>query len=68
MVEPTIAEIRQAFADYTQSEGCSCCQDREAHAKHARRLGELLQIPRYADDSGLDIDQFRTNPALLGRK
>ena len=65
MADPIIAEIRQAFADYTKSEGCTCCQDHEAHARHARRLGELLQIPRYADDSGLDINQFRTKPVRL---
>lgn len=65
MDEDLLAQIRQAFADYTQSEGCSCCQDHDAHEQHARRLGELLQIPRYDDDSGLDTNQFCTNPVKL---
>ena len=29
----SLADIRQAFADYYKSEGCSCCQDIEAHDK-----------------------------------
>lgn len=56
------AAIRQAFADYTKAEGCTCCRDIEAYAAAERRLGELLNIPRYDDDSGIDINQFRTNP------
>jgi len=37
-----LEEIRQAFADYYASEGCSCCQDIEPHEKASLRLGELL--------------------------
>lgn len=50
--------IREAIADYMKSEGCSCCRDYEAHEKHTNRLGELLNIPKYDDDSGYDFSMF----------
>lgn len=53
-----IAAIRQAFADYYQSEGCSCCQDVPAHKEAAKRLAELLNVPAYKDGSGYDFYKF----------
>lgn len=50
--------IRQAVADYMRSEGCSCCQDREAHQQHRARLGELLGVPQV--DDWYDFTPFRT--------
>ena len=55
-----IGEIRQAVADYIWSEGCSCCEDREAHERHSERLGKLLRVPKYEDGSGRDFSRFRS--------
>lgn len=51
--------IRQAVADYMQSEGCSCCEGSD-HAEHEARLAKLLRVPRYKDGSGYDFPKFRT--------
>ena len=56
-----LEEIREAVANYIFSEGCSCCQNVEAHEEHKRRLAELLDVPEYSDGSGYDFSQFRTN-------
>lgn len=52
-----LEQIREAFADYMASEGCSCCEDYD-HKAHALRLGALLLIPEYADGSGIDYRKF----------
>ena len=59
-MEELIAEIRRAVADYMHSEGCSCCQDIDAHREHAKKLGELLNVPMYTDGSGYDFPKFRS--------
>jgi hypothetical protein len=53
-----LEQIRQAFADYVASEGCSCCQNTELHDEALQRLGKLLDIPAYSDGSGIDTWQF----------
>lgn len=58
--KPTIAEIRRAVADYMDSEGCSCCQDVEAHKKNTATLGKMLNVQKYVDSSGYDFRRFRT--------
>lgn len=60
MTSQELEELRQAVADYIGSEGCSCCQNREAHALHTERLGKLLNVPRYSDDSGYAFHLFRS--------
>ena len=55
-----VGNMRRAFADYVASEGCSCCQNTEAHEKAAKRIAKLLDVPKYADDSGYDFLRFRT--------
>jgi hypothetical protein len=55
-----LEEIRQAFADYYASEGCSCCQDIEPHEKASLRLGELLGAKMYEDGSGVDWYAYRS--------
>jgi hypothetical protein len=57
-----LLQLRQAVADYMFSEGCSCCQDIEAHREHTKRLAELLNIEPYDDNSGYDFSQFRSKP------
>ena len=53
-------EVRRALADYIASEGCSCCQDTEAHKKAMNRLGEILSMKKYDDDSGYDYSKYKT--------
>lgn len=53
-------KIRQAVADYMRSEGCSCCQDVEAHREHEKKLGELLGVSPYDDLSGYDWSEYRS--------
>ena len=55
-----LAELRKAVADYMSSEGCSCCQDVDAHKEHEKRLAELLSIPPYDDGSGYNFPLFRS--------
>jgi len=61
-VEQFKTEVRTAFAEYRRSEGCMCCQDKERHEEAENRLGKLLDIPRYADDSGYNFTQFTEKP------
>lgn len=59
-MQQEIKEIRQALADYMQSEGCSCCRDKEAHEEAKARLAKLLRVPKYSDGSGFDFYKFKT--------
>lgn len=52
--------LRTAVADYMRSEGCSCCEDEVAHAKHKEALAKLLRVPKYKDGSGYDFSKFRS--------
>jgi len=54
-----LAEIRRAVADYMHSEGCSCCQNIEAHEKHREVLAKLLRVPK--KDDWHDFSRFRTS-------
>ncbi len=55
-----VVTIRRAIANYMRSEGCSCCQDYDNHEKYKARIGKLLNVPKYSDDSGYDFSQFRS--------
>lgn len=59
-VSVSVAEVRRAFADYYQSEGCGCCQDTEAHDQAEERLAELLKPDQYDDGSGHDWHKYAT--------
>ncbi len=52
------ADLRTAFGDYYQTEGCSCCRDDEGHAEAAARIAELLNVPPYSDGSGYDFRKY----------
>ncbi|MBX4188235.1 MAG: hypothetical protein KW793_03835 [Candidatus Doudnabacteria bacterium] len=52
--------LRQAVADYMESEGCSCCQNTIEHKQHTERLAKLLKVPKYADGSGYDFNKFKS--------
>lgn len=56
----SVAEVRQAFADYYKSEGCSCCQNTEAHGKAEQKLAELLQPDQYDYESGFNWYKYAT--------
>lgn len=63
-----IRMIREALADYMVSEGCSCCRNEEKHEKAARRLGKLLNVPKYGDGSGYDFNRFRSDRKPFNQK
>ena len=52
--------LRTAVADYMRSEGCTCCQDVEAHEKHTETLAKLLNVEPYSDGSGYDFTTYRS--------
>ena len=52
--------LREAVANYMSSEGCSCCQNIEAHKAHTEALAKLLKVPKYSDGSGYDFSKFKT--------
>ena len=57
----SIAEIREAVANYMRSEGCSCCQDIKGHRQHKKRLAELLNVSMYDDGSGYDFYRYASD-------
>lgn len=59
VVSDLLFDLRQAVADYMYSEGCSCCQNIEAHKEHKKRLAELLDVEPYDDNSGYDFSKYR---------
>ena len=52
-------QLREAVANYMQSEGCSCCRSNN-HDEHKNVLGKLLKVPKYKDGSGYDFSKFTT--------
>ncbi len=50
--------LRRAVADYMQSEGCSCCQDTDAHKLHREALAKLLGVRKRHDY--YDFSKYRT--------
>jgi len=60
MTKKELAELRNAFADYKYSEGCSCCRDLKRHDEAAIRLAKLLKVPPYKDGSGFHFTKFVT--------
>lgn len=62
-----VKQIREAIANYMQSEGCSCCRDIDAHIQHKMILAKLLRVPKYEDGSGYIFSKFRTKTKEDGR-
>lgn len=52
-------EVRNAIANYMQSEGCSCCRDMDAHEENKKVLAKLLNVPKYSDGSGYNFIKFK---------
>lgn len=61
-IQLLVKVIRRAFANYMQSEGCSCCQNYDAHKEHKDILGKLLRVSKYKDGSGYNFNKFATKP------
>lgn len=57
----TDKRLREAIANYMQSEGCSCCRGSN-HDEHKAILATLLKVPKYSDNSGYDFNKFATIP------
>lgn len=51
--------VRQAIADYMQTEGCSCCRS-PRHDDNKEALAKLLRVPKYHDGSGYNFPKFKT--------
>lgn len=51
--------IRQAVADYIQSEGCGCCEG-DSHGDDGKVLAELLKVPKYKDGIGYNFGKFKS--------
>lgn len=49
--EQRISDIREAVLHYIRTEGCGCGR-LAGHEEFEELLGELLEVPRYSDDSG----------------
>lgn len=61
MHQSELEKMRQAVADYMQSEGCSCCRGSD-HDKHRARLAELLKVPPHPEDKTFfDFAPFQSN-------
>lgn len=58
MTTEDMKALRTAVADYMRSEGCSCCEDTEAHKKAEAEIAKLLKVKKYKDGSGYN---FRTH-------
>jgi hypothetical protein len=58
--------LRQAVADYMYSEGCTCCQNVDAHHQHRERLAKLLGVQRR--DGWYDFSKFRSSSTTAPRK
>lgn len=56
----TLSEIRQAVADYMYSEGCSCCENTDAHDEAKMRLGKMLRVTKHSDKSDYNFYRYRT--------
>lgn len=52
-------KLREAIANYMQSEGCTCCQD-DSHKQHEEAIAKLLGVRKYPDGSGYNFQKYRT--------
>ena len=60
IVEEFKKEVRELIANYMRSEGCTCCQDFEEHAKNKKLLGELLDCGKYDGEDDYNFHQYAT--------
>lgn len=62
-MKPTLAQIREALANYIASEGCSCCQNIRRHDEAKAVLGRLLRVKKFSDGSGYDFWAYQRKEA-----
>lgn len=55
----TVAQIREAVANFLAEEGCSCCRGRDYDERKAK-LAELLDVQAFTDGSGHDFGFYQT--------
>lgn len=55
-------KLREAIANYMSSEGCSCCQNIDAHKEHTEQLAKILNVRKYKDGSGYNFSKYKTKP------
>jgi hypothetical protein len=53
-------KMREVFANYRASEGCSCCRNHEDYEKHEKEIGKMLNVKKYSDGSGYDFTEYKT--------
>lgn len=53
-VERALERQRALVANLYVAAGCNCCRDEKAWQAASDQLGQLLGVPRYEDDSGVD--------------
>ena len=53
-------KLRNAIADYMKSEGCDCCRNQNAHDVAEKEIAELLDVPKYNDNSGYNFSMFES--------
>ena len=53
-------KMRALIADYMWSEGCSCCQDVDAHNKAEAALAKALNVRKYENGFGYDFGRYRS--------
>ena len=59
MKKNELEKIRELVADYMYSEGCSCCQNTDAHDETKKELAKILKVPKWKDGSGFNFGKFR---------
>lgn len=47
-------ELEKAILQYLGSEGCSCCEDTDAHDEALADIAKVFGWPLYDDGSGVD--------------
>lgn len=51
-------KLRVLFSNYVTSEGHSCCELQPQHNNNLEKICELLDIPKYEDNSGYDTYKY----------
>lgn len=52
-------KLREAVANYMQSEGCSCCQG-DDHKEHEAIIAKLLGVRKYSDGSWYNFGKYES--------
>ena len=65
-LQQRVAELEIQTLRYLDTEGCTCCQDREPHEEALLAIGKIFGWPEFDDGSGTDWykrrDELEINP------